>query len=141
MSVKKVLFVCVHNSARSQMGEAYMNKLAEGRYIAESAGLESGELNPYVVKAMQEDGIDISGSSTNEVLKYYQEGRIYHYVIRVCDVQAAERCPVFPDILESFHWDVRDPSSFKGTDEEILENTRQIRNDIKERVTDWLKEH
>lgn len=141
MNAKKVLFVCVHNSARSQMAEAFMNKLSGGRYIAESAGLERGTLNPYVVKAMAEIGYDITNSTTDSVFEYFKEGRVYHYVFRVCDNSAAERCPVFPDISSSFHWDFTDPTTFKGTDEEILENTRNIRDGIKSKIEEWLLEY
>lgn len=118
-----------------------MNQLAGGRYVAESAGLEAGILNPFVVRAMAEEGIDISENKTNYVFDYFKEGRIYHYVFRVCDEAAAERCPVFPDILECIHWDIADPSSFEGTDLEKMEFTRKIRDQIKEHIVNWLKEN
>lgn len=138
---KKILFVCVHNSARSQMAEAFMNKLADGRYIAESAGIKRGLLNQYVVKAMAETGIDISKNKTDSVFEFFKEGRMYHYVFRVCDPEIAERCPVFPDILECINWNVPDPTSLRGTEEDIMEKTRKVRDIIRKKVEDWLKAH
>ncbi|HDQ26665.1 MAG TPA: arsenate reductase ArsC, partial [bacterium] len=87
----RVLFVCIHNSARSQMAEAYLNALGGGRFEAESAGIEPGTLNPVVVEAMKADGIDISQNKTKAVFDFYKEGRLYNYVITVCDKEAAER--------------------------------------------------
>lgn len=140
MSVKKVLFVCIHNSARSQMAEAYLNSLAPDKFKAESAGLEPGVMNPYVVKVMQEDGIDISGNETNSVFDFFKQGRIYNYVITVCDKEAAEKCPIFPSLTERIHWSFPDPSSKDGSEEEKLEFARQVRNEIKAALTEWLKQ-
>src|SRR6266496_1921852 len=81
----KVLFVCVHNSARSQMAEAYLNHFGEGRFEAESAGLEPGTLNPLVVHVMREDGIDISRNETKGVFDMIKQGKLFEYVITVCD--------------------------------------------------------
>lgn len=134
-----VLFVCVHNSARSQMAEAYLNNLAGDRFFAESAGIEPGILNPYVVEVMKEDGIDISGNKTKSVFDFYKQGKIYSYVITVCDTEAAERCPVFPGGGKRLHWSFPDPSKFTGTKEEILENVRKIRDDIKNRIKEFIE--
>lgn len=136
---KKVLFVCVHNSARSQMAEAFLNQLGGDSFIAESAGLEPGKLNPYVVKVLQEEGIDISGKQTNDVFEFYRKGSLYEYVITVCDETAGERCPLFPGISERIHWSFEDPSSLKGTDEEILSRVRIIRDKIKNKITEFIK--
>lgn len=136
---KKVLFVCVHNSARSQMAEAFLNYLGENDFIAESAGLEPGKLNPYVVTVLKEIGIDISGKETNDVFSFYREGRIYDYVITVCDETAGERCPLFPGISERLHWSFEDPSALKGTDEEILLRVRIIRDKIKNQIIEFIK--
>lgn len=136
---KKVLFVCVHNSARSQMAEAFLNYLGENDFIAESAGLEPGKLNPYVVTVLKEIGIDISGKETNDVFNFYREGRIYDYVITVCDETAGERCPLFPGISERLHWSFEDPSALKGTDEEILLRVRIIRDKIKNQIIEFIK--
>jgi arsenate reductase len=139
MEKKKVLFVCVHNSARSQMAEAYLNKLGGEKFFAESAGLEPGILNPLVVKVMAEDGIDISGNKTKSVFDFFKAGKTYEYVITVCDTEAAERCPIFPGKVIRFHWSFPDPSSLEGTEEEKLEKIRKIRDDIKAKVIDFIK--
>ena len=94
----KVLFLCIHNSARSQMAEAYLNKFGGNQYHVESAGLEAGNLNPFAVKAMQEDGIDISNNKTKDVFEFFKEGRLYNYVVTVCDEASASRCPIFPGV-------------------------------------------
>lgn len=135
----RVLFVCIHNSARSQMAEAYLNNLAPDLFEAESAGLEPGILNPYVVQAMSKDGIDISQNSTDSVFDFQREGRAYDYVVTVCDKEAAERCPLFPGDAEKIHWSFSDPSSAKGTDEEKLAFAEKVRDEIKETLSDWIK--
>jgi arsenate reductase len=139
MNRTKVLFVCIHNSARSQMAEAYLNHYGGDRFYAESAGLEPGTLNPLVVKAMIEDGIDISGSGTNSVFEFFKEGRFYGYVITVCDETAGERCPIFPGIVKRLHWSFEDPSALKGSEEEKLIEIRRIRDSIKEKILYFIK--
>ena len=134
----KVLFVCIHNSARSQMAEAYLQKLGGERFFAESAGLEPGKLNPVVVEVMKEDGIDISGNETKSVFDFYKEGRTYHYVITVCDEAAAEKCPIFPGIAKKIHWSFKDPSSIKGSPEDKLATTRTIRDQVKQQIKDFI---
>jgi len=135
----KVLFVCVHNSARSQMAEKFLNELGKDKFIAESAGLEPGVLNPFAVKAMAEIGYDISQNKTKSVFDFYKIGKTYDYVITVCDPQAAERCPIFPGKVQRLHWGFKDPSSFVGSDEEKLEFTRKIRDEIKEKIMAFIK--
>ena len=136
----KVLFVCVHNSARSQIAEAYLNKFGGGRFIGESAGIEPGILNPHVVEVMKEDGIDISNNTTKGVFDFVKEGRLYSYVITVCDKEAAERCPIFLGVREYINWSFKDPSKFEGSYEEKLKATRIVRDQIKKQVLDWMKE-
>jgi len=138
--VNRVLFVCIHNSARSQMAEAYLNSLSQGWFTAESAGLEPGVLNPYVVKVMAEDGIDISGNATKSVFDLYKEGKIYSHVVTVCDQEAAERCPVFPGITNRIHWSFPDPSSAKGSEEEKLAFARTVRDSIKKQIIEFIDE-
>jgi arsenate reductase (thioredoxin) len=140
MSKTKVLFVCVHNSARSQMAEAYLNHLRGDSFEAESAGLEPGTLNPMVVEVMKEDGIDISNNKTKSVFDFFKQGRMFAYVITVCDESAAEGCPIFPGVCKRVHWSFRDPSSLQGTYQEKLEATRIIRDQIKSRIKEWLNE-
>lgn len=126
----KVLFLCVHNSARSQMAEAFLKRLGGDRFEAESAGLEPGRLNPHVVRAMAEIGFDISRNPTKSVFDLAAEGRSYDLVVTVCSKEAAERCPVFPGRAERLHWPFADPSSFSGSDEEIMEKVRGVRDEI-----------
>ena len=136
----KVLFICVHNSARSQMAEAFLKQIAGNRFEIESAGLEPGRLNPLAVEVMKEIGIDISGNRTKSAFDFFKEGKLYTYVITVCDETSAEQCPFFPGITTRLHWSFADPSGFTGTQEEKLEKTRQVREAIREKIESWLKE-
>ena len=136
----KVLFVCIHNSARSQMAEAFLKKYGEEHYIAESAGLEPGKMNPNVVKVMQEAGIDLSQKGTQGVFDLFKKGTQYDAVITVCDGASAERCPVFPGKGKKIAWSFEDPSAFKGTEEEILKHTREIRDEIEVAIQDFIRE-
>lgn len=136
----KVLFVCIHNSARSQIAEAFLNHLGGDKFFAESAGIEPGKLNPIVVDAMKDAGIDISGNKTKSVFDFYKEGRMYSYVVTVCDPEAAERCPVFLGVTKRLHWPFKDPSKAEGTYEEKLESTKKIRDEIKEAVIKFMLE-
>ena len=112
---KRVLFVCVHNVARSQMAEAFLKSLAGDRFEAVSAGLEPGEINPLVVEVMREAGIDISQNRSKSVFDLYKRGELFSYVISVCDEASAEMCPVFPGLLvKQVHWSFDDPSGFTG---------------------------
>jgi arsenate reductase len=139
MSQIKVLFLCLHNSARSQMAEAYLKKFGGDRFFAESAGLEAGKLNPLAVQVMKEDGIDISNNQTKDVFEFFKEGRSYQYVITVCDEASAAQCPIFPGVHEKINWSFTDPSALTGTHEEKLAMTRQVRNKIKEAVMALIK--
>ena len=139
MEHKRVLFVCVHNSARSQMAEAFLKRTAGDRFSAQSAGLEPGRLNPVVVEVMKETGIDISGNATNSVYEFLQEGRTYDYVITVCDESSASSCPVFPGDCRRFHWSFEDPSGFTGTAEQILEKTRAVRDRIRLKIEEFVR--
>ncbi len=136
----KVLFVCVHNAARSQMAEALLKEMAGDRFEAESAGLEPGQLNSLAVEVMKEIAIDISGNQTKSAFDLFKEGRLYTHVITVCDATSVEQCPFFPGITTRLHWSFADPSGFTGTHEEKLEKTRQVREAIREKITAWLKE-
>lgn len=121
------------------MGEEFLNKLAPEIFEAESAGLEPGNLNPFVVKVMQEEGVDMSANLTKSVQSMLNAGKTYDYVIAVCDAEAAERCPVFPGEAERMHWFFPDPSSFQGTDEEKLDFARNVRDMIKTKLTEWIE--
>ena len=138
--MKKVLFVCIHNSARSQMAEAFLNAYGGEQFKAESAGIEKGKLNPLVVASMLEVGIDISDNETNEAFEFLKEGRKYDAVITVCDAANAERCPVFPGKVKRIAWSFTDPSRFEGTDAEKLQQISVVREEIKDKVMAFIKE-
>ena len=133
----KVLFVCVHNSARSQMAEAFLNHICGDEFEAESAGLEPGTLNPVVVEAMAEIGIDISTNGTQAVFDVWQSGRVFAYVITVCSEADAAGCPIFPGVAKRLHWPFDDPSRFAGDHAAKLEQTRKVRAAIRAKITAW----
>jgi arsenate reductase len=138
MSKQRVLFVCIHNSARSQMAEAYLNRICNDYFEAQSAGLEPGTLNPLVVEVMREDGIDISNKKTQAVFDLFKKGERFDYVITVCDEASAERCPIFPGLTQRIHWSFSDPSKAQGTTkEEKLAKIRPIRDSIKKKIEEW----
>ena len=134
---KKVLFICIHNSARSQMAEALLNQICGEQFEAQSAGLEPGKLNPIVVEAMQEIGLDISRNQTKSVSDMLDSGKSFAYVITVCDETSAERCPIFPGATTHLHWGFPDPSALHGSHGEKLARTREIRDAIKAKVEGW----
>ncbi|MGD8768963.1 MAG: arsenate reductase ArsC [Desulfobacterales bacterium] len=135
---KSVLFICVHNSGRSQMAEAFLRASAGDRFDVESAGLEPREINKLVIEVMEEMNIDISENTSDSVFDFYKEGRLYDYVISVCDESIESQCPIFPGITRRLHWAFPDPSSIGGTDEEKLSKVRNIRDDIHNRIMTWL---
>ena len=137
---KKILFVCIHNSARSQMAEAFLNQICGEEFEAFSAGLEPGQLNPIVVEVMQEAGIDLAGNKTKSVFDMIQSGKLFAYVITVCDETSAERCPIFPGVTKRLHWSFPDPSAIQGTHDDKLARTREIRDLIKAKVEMWCEE-
>jgi len=139
MDEKKVLFVCEHNSARSQMAEAFLNRLGRGRFKAESAGLSPGSLNPRAVAVMAEIGYDISRNKVDNVFDFYREGRLYQFVITVCDESQARSCPLFPGITRRLHWSFPDPSSFQGSSREVMDRTREVREQIRQQVEDFIE--
>lgn len=134
----RILFICVHNSGRSQMAEAYMNELSEGRYKAESAGFEPTALLPQVVEVMREDGIDISDRKADSVFDFYREGRLYSAVVTVCDDQDESQCPVFPGVTYREHWPFPDPERIEGEGERARQELRDIRDAIKDRIKDFI---
>ena len=137
---RKVLFICIHNSARSQMAEALLNQICGEQFEAESAGLEPGKLNPVVVEALREIEIDISGKQTRAVSEVIKSGNSFAYVITVCDETSAERCPVFPGRGARLHWSFPDPSAFAGNHDEKLARTREVRDSIKASIEEWCAE-
>jgi arsenate reductase len=138
---KKVLFICVHNSARSQMAAALLNKRCGEFFETESAGLEPGKLNPLAVEVLQEVGIDISKNKTQAVFDVFKSGALFAYVITVCDESEAEGCPIFPGVTTRLHWSFPDPSKFTGTLQEKIEQTQHVRDKIDNQVQRFCTEH
>jgi arsenate reductase (thioredoxin) len=136
----RVLFLCIHNSARSQMAAAFLQQLGGDRFEVESAGLEPGRLNPLAIAAMKDAGIDISGNGTQSVFDLYQSGRRFAYVISVCDAASAERCPIFPGVARRLNWSFADPSAFTGTEQDRLQQTIAVRDEIRDKVRAWMEE-
>ena len=140
MAKKRVLFICIHNSARSQMAAAYLRSLGGDRFEVESAGLEPGRLNPLAVEAMWRDGIDIRDAPTQSVFELFKTGRRYEYVVSVCDEASAERCPIFPGVTARLNWSFDDPSSFSGSEEERVKRTVAVRDAIRGRIKQFIQE-
>jgi glycerol uptake facilitator-like aquaporin len=135
-----VLFVCVHNSARSQMAEAFLKEQCPNDFTVESAGLEPGSLSPAAVASMREVGIDISRNQTKSVSDIIKSGRRYSYVVTVCDETSAERCPIFPGDSQRMHWSFPDPAALQGPWDHRLEKTRLIRDRIRAQIDEWCAE-
>lgn len=128
MSKQKVLFLCTHNSARSQLGEALLRHFYGDRFEAYSAGVEPGKLNPYVVMVMEEMGVDMSSHRAKNADEF-KNAELDH-IVTVCD-NAKEICPFFAGGKNYYHESFPDPSTFTGSDEEILARVRQVRDEIK----------
>ena len=141
MPKQKVLFICVHNSARSQIAAALLNHTCGEFFEAQSAGLEPGTINPLAVETLQELGIDISRNTTQRVFDVWKSGQIFQFVITVCSEAEAKGCPIFPSVTTRLHWPFDDPSSFTGTREERLERTRRIRDQIRAKIDSFCDEH
>jgi arsenate reductase len=122
------------------MAEAWLNHICGDYFAAESAGLEPGTLNPLVVDAMAEVGIDISEKKTQAVFDVFKSGRLFAYVITVCDETSAEKCPIFPGVTKRLHWSFPDPSTLVGLREEKLAEVRKIRDEIRARIESWCRE-
>lgn len=122
------------------MAEAYLRKFGGDKFETESAGLEPGTLNPYVVRALLEEGIDISGKKTQGVSELLEHGKSYDFVVAVCSKEAADRCPIFPGRAIRLVWSYPDPSTFTGSDEEIMTEVRGVRDAIRERVLRFAQE-
>lgn len=139
-SKHRILFVCIHNSARSQMAEAFLKKYGGDLFEAESAGLKPGTLNPNVVTVMREVGIDLSGKQTQSVFDLFRKGCQYNAVITVCDKEVAERCPIFPGVVRRIAWSFPDPSTFKGSQDDILRQTRQVRDEVEQAIKGFIRQ-
>jgi arsenate reductase len=131
----RVLFLCTHNSARSQMAEGLLRHVARGSVEAHSAGTEATHVRPLAMKAMAELGIDIAGHESKTLERYLSEP--FDAVITVCD-DANETCPVFPGARLRLHWSFPDPSGATGTESEQLAVYRTVRDAIRRRIVDEL---
>jgi arsenate reductase len=132
----RVLFLCTHNSARSQMAEALLRQLGGGRFEAFSAGTEATRVHPLAVRAMADVGIDIAQAHSKHLNEYL--GQDFDYVITVCD-RAAESCPVFPGRPERIHWSFPDPSAVTGSEAERYRAFERVRNEIMLRLRTWVQ--
>ena len=135
MNKQRVLFLCTHNSARSQMAEGFLRSLAGDRFDVTSAGTEATRVHPLAIRAMADVGIDLRGHTSKVVDELVEQP--WDYVITVCDA-ANEACPVFPRKSNRLHWSFEDPSQATGSDEQRLEVFRRVRDQIKRRITDWI---
>ncbi len=140
MSKPRILAICIHNSARSQMTEEFIRKCAGDAVEVESAGIEPGTVNPVVAELLLEDGIDIRTKATQSVFDLHGAGKAYDYVIAVCDPEAAEKCPIFPAEQKRLHWPFPDPSKATGSLEEKFETIRPIRDQIRETVAAFVRD-
>lgn len=137
--MEKVLFICVHNSARSQMAEEFLRQVGGDKFEVCSAGFEPTEINPLVVEVMREEGIDLSEKKTQSVFDLYKEGKIFNYVITVCKKGTDEDCPIFPGIVRRMNLPFEDPAKLEGSQEEKLVKTREIRDSIKDKVKNFVE--
>jgi arsenate reductase (thioredoxin) len=133
---QRVLFLCTHNSARSQMAEGFLRSLAGDRFEVASAGTQATRVHPLATRAMADLGIDLRGHTSKVVDELVE--RPWDYVITVCDA-ANEACPVFPKKSRRLHWGFEDPSQAAGSDAQRLEVFRRVRDEIKRRITDWIR--
>jgi arsenate reductase len=127
----RVLFLCTHNSARSQMAEGLLRQLAGDRFEVMNAGTEATHIRPLAIRAMDEIGLDISRQESKTLDRYLDEP--FDYVITVCD-DANEACPFFPGAANRLHWSFEDPSRVEGSEEERLAVFRSVRDRIRERI-------
>ena len=134
-----ILVLCTGNSCRSQLAHGYLEHFTDGRKVkVYSAGVETHGVNPRAIATMQEDGIDISEHTSNNVSEYFEVD--FDFVITVCD-NAKERCPYFPTKAKTFHYNFPDPAKAQGTEAEIMAQFREVREMIKQYCEDFVKEN
>jgi arsenate reductase len=136
--MKRILVLCTGNSCRSQMAEGYLQHFAGHQAKVYSAGVETHGVNPKAIQVMQEDGIDISSHTSNNVNEYRDID--FDFVITVCD-HAKERCPYFPSRAKKFHHNFPDPAKATGSEEQILDSFRNVRDKIKDYCRNFIQEH
>ena len=137
MKKPRVLFLCVENRARSQMGEALLRHYAGDEFEVYSAGLEPGPIHPYVYKVMAEVGLDLEGHYSKGVDAFFNQ-LYFGILITVCE-KAEARCPTFPGLGQRFYWPIEDPVGHQGSEEERIEMFRRARDRIDEHILDWLE--
>ena len=136
--MKKILVLCTGNSCRSQIAEGYLRHFAGNKAKVYSAGIETHGVNPRAIGTMKEDGIDISKHTSNNITEYKKVD--FDFVITVCD-NAKERCPFFPSKAKKFHYNFPDPAKANGTEEQIVEQFKQVRQMIKEYSAKFVAEN
>ncbi len=137
-SKTKVLFLCTHNSVRSQMAEAFLRHFGAEYFEVYSAGLEKSEINPLTIKVMEELNYDLSNQYSKEVAEY--RGNIHFGILITVCSKAEEKCPIMPGLGTRLHWPFDNPSSFEGTEEEKINKFREVRDQILKKIIEWLKE-
>jgi len=136
---QRVIFLCTGNSARSQMAEAFLRRMAGDHFEVYSAGLDPKGLNPLTVEVMAEIGYDLTGARSKSVSEYLGKG-LFQYLITVCD-QAEQNCPTtWPGVSQRLHWSFEDPAAFEGSHAARLEKFRQVRDQIEQNVYAWVVE-
>ena len=133
--MKKVLFICTGNSARSQMAEGFIRNMAGDRFEVYSAGVKPTAVNPLAIKVMAEVSIDISKHRSKSVMEFIDQS--FDYVVTVCG-NAQKTCPVFPGEHEKIHWDLEDPAAAEGSEKERLIVFRKIRDQIKNKISNFI---
>jgi arsenate reductase len=136
IGVKKVFFLCTGNSVRSQMAEGLLNHLSRGEWKVQSAGIFPSYVHPLAIRVMDEIGIDISQQTSKSMNQFLNE--VFDYIITLCD-EAAQSCPAFPSQGKRLNWAFEDPAVAIGTIEERLAVFRKVRNEIKNKIEDFLK--
>lgn len=138
--VIKVLFVCVHNAARSRMAEALLRNCDSALFDVTSAGFEPQEVNPLAVEALEAIDLRLPTTATQpSVFELFKAGRHFHFVIGVCDEEHGQKCPLFPGITQRLYWSFPDPSTFTGSHEEKLARVVELRDAIRARIEAWVK--
>jgi arsenate reductase (thioredoxin) len=135
----RVLFVCVHNAARSRMAEALLRQLGGPRFEVTSAGFEPREVNPLVVEALAGIGLSLPSTTTQpSVFELFKAGRRFNYVVGVCDEEHGQRCPLFPGVTQRLYWSFPDPATFTGSHEDKLARVIEVRESLRARIESWL---
>ena len=137
---RKVLFICNYNSARSQMAEAFLKRNGEHLFEVESAGMRSGTINPDVIEVMLEIGIDLRNAAALSVFNLSLAGYTYDAIVALCDQRELEGCPRFPGAIRRLSWPFKDPATFQGSRVEVLEQVRQLRNQISQKTKEFVRE-